>query len=958
MAIKKPFKSLSGFDGSDNPLVNLGDPRNGENKDAVNVSYYTENNTVQDYDPTRSYKSGFVIIRENRLWSAKSDISAPAGAFDPDLWSAVRTDTPFIRETQGTIAATAGNRYLIKNQSNPITIELPTSPLDGEIIAVQDEGGDIATLKASVTSSITINGFGNEFIITKKKALYIFIFNGAEWVVSIQDRGNSRVANAGNIQITASEKLYRRSSTGQFVLTLPRYAEDGDLFETYDIDGLASINGTVLKVHPDSTHTIDNSTTTEKTFNTIGWGAVVFDKTQNRWRVFDADIRTRTNIITSDYVAKPLEHIAVRHTSPTSAINITLPKDANNGDFIELTNTYSYVGASITINCDPNTPHTILGDINKYIKNKFSDVPTEGELTQSTSITLVSDFSSPTLRLTYCEDNDCWTIDIISYRIDKVDENYRNRAGIIPLATQTEVNKNYEDSPIDDSAVTPLTLANRTSTTTRRGLTRLATSSELQVATSGSFANDAIVTPELLNSRQATETIRGLAEVATQTEANSNTNDTHIITPKKLDARRATTTLAGVLEIADNTETDAGTNDTNAITPAKLLRWTRTSTNAISSQSYRGTVQTSTKGGAFIGDNVNGSSQAVDDYDHSGFVVTPRTLNHALTYFLPSGAKAVDSELLDGIDSTSFLRSDVDDRLNGSLTITENKGLIFNNGDDSETFSLIRSADGDVRLTGVSQTFRIGDDNTGSFVSNFDVTTNGAVNLRYNGTQRLATTATGVDVDGNLNVTDTLVSGVITQNGKTLDNTYVSNQGDTINGDLLVQNTTGLMSVKSTADNTPSYGLNRNNAHYTRSRIGFDGRFVFDYSSNGTDYTELFSSNTSGLLRSSAGYAVNSTTVIESDAKINFNKLKSVPSATTSQQGIVQLNNAVDSTSQTQAATANVVRLLQEQIDEKAGISGTTFDDISVNNYIQIGNLRIEPDPVNETVKFTWVENP
>lgn len=961
MSIKKPFKSGLGFDSSNEPIINVGYPRENEPNDSANIQYVTDVNTVQEYDETRGYKSGFVITRGNRLWSAETDITAPAGTFNSNLWEPVRTDTPFKRATQGSIATQPGDRYLVKNQSNEVEFQLPDDPLDGEIVSIQDEGGFISTIKASVTSAITINGYGNEFLITKGLALYIFVFNGLEWIISIQDRQNAKTLNAGTYQLTSGEKIYRRTSTGTFILTMPKYAIDGDVIEAHDMDGLASINSTVLQVHPDSTATLNNNTTTEITLNTIGWGALIYDGQQDIWRVFDADIRTRTNIITSDYTAKPLEHISVRHTSPTSAVTVTLPEDANNGDFIEITNTYSYEGASITIEVDPATTHTLLGDINKYIKTKFSDVPRENELTSSTSITLLSDFSSPTLRLTYCEANDCWTIDIISYRIDQVDENYRDRPGIAKLATQVEVNKNHEDNPVDDSIVTPLTLANRTSTTTRRGLTRLATSTELQVATDGNFVNDAIVTPQLLNSRQATETIRGLAEVATTAETANNTNDTHIITPAKLNSRRATTTLAGITELADNTELDAGVNSVNIVTPALLQRWTRTSANGGALTTRRGNVENATQGESFAGDNVNGSTRIVNDYLHEGYAVTPRGLAFAISHYLPKEAKAVDSELLDGLDSLQFLRSDVDDRLDGTLTITEDKGLVFNNAGDTEAFSLIRSADGDVRLTGINQTFKIGDDAGGTFGSNFDVVTDGAVNIRYNGNDRLATTSTGVDIFGNLNVTDMLVSGEITQNGKTLDNTYVNLSGDAMTGDLSITKSTPLMTLTSNNTTDPRYAMTKQlsggGSVYQRVRLG-SNRTYWEHSTDGTTWNEQMAITPAGTLRSHGGFAVGSTTVIESDALINFNKLKSVPNATTSQQGIVRLSSAVDSTSQTQAATANAIRILQEQIDEKAGISGTTFDDIQVNNYIQIGNLRIEPDEVNETVKFTWVENP
>jgi len=63
------------------------------------------------------------------------------------------------------------------------------------------------------------------------------------------------------------------------------------------------------------------------------------------------------------------------------------------------------------------------------------------------------------------------------------------------------------------------------------------------------------------------------------------------------------------------------------------------------------------------------------------------TLTAASVGALASGATAVDSELLDGIDSGSFLRSDVaDQKTSGTLRFNDNVVLSLGSGDDAELF--------------------------------------------------------------------------------------------------------------------------------------------------------------------------------------------------------------------------------------------------------------------------------
>ena len=77
------------------------------------------------------------------------------------------------------------------------------------------------------------------------------------------------------------------------------------------------------------------------------------------------------------------------------------------------------------------------------------------------------------------------------------------------------------------------------------------------------------------------------------------------------------------------------------------------------------------------GNDGSGSGLDADLLDgQQGSYYAPASHNHSGVY-LPIGGKAADSELLDGIDSTSFLRSDADDAFTGNLTTGANNHITF-----------------------------------------------------------------------------------------------------------------------------------------------------------------------------------------------------------------------------------------------------------------------------------------
>ena len=68
----------------------------------------------------------------------------------------------------------------------------------------------------------------------------------------------------------------------------------------------------------------------------------------------------------------------------------------------------------------------------------------------------------------------------------------------------------------------------------------------------------------------------------------------------------------------------------------------------------------------------------IDDRD--GALVEVDANGNAVTGYLKVGEKATDSNLLDGIDSSAFLRSNADDSFSGNLTATANDWYIYGLG--------------------------------------------------------------------------------------------------------------------------------------------------------------------------------------------------------------------------------------------------------------------------------------
>lgn len=565
--IKKAFRAAQGLDAANNNVINVSDPRTGELLDGVNQQYFIKENTVQNYSSTRTYKSGFVVIYQGRMYYALEAITTPE-AFTVSKWQPVRVDDTWIEMSPITaLQANAGDRIHLITSNTTFTVSLPANPLVGETIVMHDRTGQAHLRRVTVNrNSKMIDGVAQDFYINVPYQTVYFYYTNAGWVTSVQIEPRNTIVSVANsteaspYELAPFEVVYASTASGKLWFQLPLAPNDGDVITMIDADEKNPINYTTLKRHPSATYLIQtvagNLANIES--NLAGEVRFIFDAAANVWRTYSSDIIPREIDVRTDYQSEPFDCLFIRNDINQNVV-VTLPQKPFQGNWVDFHCVSNETG-SFQIKVHPlSVGISIFGSIESVLKKKYSQIPKVlGDFATSQIITSPSGNHSVEVRLHYNEATKMWIVGPLSYRIDVADEAYPTRPGIIPLAVQADVNKqNYApDSKTDivapDLAVTPKTLDARRSTETLAGLARIATSAETQIVTAGVHRDDLIVTPLKLNARQATETIRGLAEVATQTETRSETLDTHIITPMKFHAAQAEESLTGVTKLVQS----------------------------------------------------------------------------------------------------------------------------------------------------------------------------------------------------------------------------------------------------------------------------------------------------------------------------------------------------------------------------------------------------------------------
>uniref|UniRef100_A0AB38ZCH9 Tail fiber protein proximal subunit n=1 Tax=Acinetobacter phage vB_AbaSt_W16 TaxID=3116434 RepID=A0AB38ZCH9_9CAUD len=267
------------------------------------------------------------------------------------------------------------------------------------------------------------------------------------------------------------------------------------------------------------------------------------------------------------------------------------------------------------------------------------------------------------------------------------------RIGFVQTATEAEVLAGTD--PL--KYVSPFTLAKRVATDSATGLARFAKQTEFNAGTAGLISDPAVIktffsdatrtevdntsgltqsgnlwTSTVFNIVAPTDKQRGTARLSTQAEVNTGTDYTTIVTPLTLHNKKSTTTAEGIIRVATDAETNTGTSTNTAVCPLSLKNMIQKQESWAASNIVRGPVLLSEGAMTFAGNDVTGSTAALlPTYKQVGYAISPYELNKTLMNFLPAKAKAVDSDKLDGFDSTQFVRRDIDQTVAGSITFTK-----------------------------------------------------------------------------------------------------------------------------------------------------------------------------------------------------------------------------------------------------------------------------------------------
>lgn len=567
--------------------------------------------------------------------------------------------------------------------------------------------------------------------------------------------------------------------------------------------------------------------------------------------------------------------------------------------------------------------------------------------------------------------------------------------GIARVGTQAEVNAQSVSEVANKSGdrpnenwtsvvVTPETLHNRTATETRRGLGQVASQSDLNAGTDDDYH---FVTPLKFSTWQAydhftsdgvaqgagygvsgishagniwsgvdlsvalaTQTQRGTLEVATQTEADvyqtwtgssftgTVASDTHIITPAKLDKRRSTTTKPGIARRATFTEVSSGStsvgnnnNDPSFVSPGDLTSWQRTSTEARASETRFGVLENASVSETWVGNSTDGSTQSYTSYVRNSVAVSPYALNYALQNYLPLNAKADDSELLDGLDSSQFVRSDVDDTITGKLTFETNPTI-------QGTAPLISYSETDTSafwtqvLSG--NEFSVREDGTNTSSTRFNIKGSGATDFSAGyGSGVVNINSTGSATDSNIfNVIGSITEEQSSNNVDTTYGSYSSPATGSLREKYLGINNVSKASEKWATPRTVTFSGD------------LSGSFTLDGSGNvgGVNIQVVNNSH------SHSGENITSGTV--SNNRLN--------KSTLNQQGIVRVTNDVRTSDPSNADSDHVAlsagagKALSERIDLFTP-DGGVGDNVAYRDYIQVGETRMSTSDAG-VLEFTF----
>lgn len=211
----KPFKARLGIDANNEKVINVKDPV--DLTDAINVQYLVAKNTVQTFDPTRTYPQGFIVERLDRLYKAKAAIAV--GAFDLNAWTEIHAFNLWQR-IAGAYTAEPGNCLLLNTASSSVTITLPPVAEEGDMVYIIDEGTASTNpiILAAGTNTFNNSGVSNYSINSSDTTQVIFL--GGTWRVIRVARPQYQLVTA-NTTVAPNTWNYVQLATSPITVILP-----------------------------------------------------------------------------------------------------------------------------------------------------------------------------------------------------------------------------------------------------------------------------------------------------------------------------------------------------------------------------------------------------------------------------------------------------------------------------------------------------------------------------------------------------------------------------------------------------------------------------------------------------------------------------------------------------------------------------------------------------------------
>ncbi|WJZ28147.1 tail fiber protein proximal subunit [Serratia phage 92A1] len=579
---KLAFRATEGLDAADEKLINLKktDLTKENYNDGVSVDFFVEHNSIQQYDSARSYFKYQAVIYQNRPYYAKADIAKPsgtAGAFDVTKWQALRVDPTWIMINETAVKTILAGEYIAANTSfKDLTFKMPLEPVNGDTIVVKDIGGmpgQYAMLFNTSGKKIRYQGTDfDSWYNTRPFSTVLFIYTttlapetGAAgiWIAQVQDDApiQKKAIPGKTILMQAGDNWYRKTSAGVITMELPLYANDGDAVKVCDIDNANPINHTVFSVNAKSGHKIDGKVSNFVP-TTAGDGMFVYDASAKNWVVYDADIRARTRLVAGDALLLP-NSVNLVNANTSTKVTLTLPANVGEGDLISVSLKNVRRGQTVEIVCAKTGGEIIHNNEYDIVRYSQQGTAVGTGLPRTAKLTYTgTDSYLPVLVFSAFQNGDNWFLYEASNNIERVDAKNRARYGVAPLAAQSEVDKNKEQNPDDESIVTPLTLSSKIASESMRGIAYLASQADAQKNGTAGLDHSKIMTVQRMDNRRATTDRAGVAETATDAETADNTNRTHIVTPAGLNSRRATEVLAGIAALVISNPNGATTDRT------------------------------------------------------------------------------------------------------------------------------------------------------------------------------------------------------------------------------------------------------------------------------------------------------------------------------------------------------------------------------------------------------------